>query len=48
MNIDWPDISFGPVNLIILPPAWWFYSNQEERDDYSKAIIKDAKEETNY
>jgi len=28
----WPDISFGPVNLWILPQAWWFYLSEEEKE----------------
>jgi len=44
MTIDWPDITFGPVNLIILSPAWWFYSTQDERDEYLRSAIDDAKE----
>lgn len=30
-GIDWPEISFGPVHLGTVAPAWWFYSTAPER-----------------
>lgn len=33
--INWPDLTFGPINLWSLPPANWFYRGQQERDPTS-------------
>lgn len=29
--ISWPEMTFGPVNLYSLPPAWFFYLSAEEK-----------------
>jgi hypothetical protein len=35
----WPALTFGPVNLWTLPPAWWFYMTSEEKaKDISNTI----------
>ena len=30
-NVSWPDLSFGPVNLYSLSPAWFFYLTADEK-----------------
>lgn len=37
-KIFWPDIRFGPVSLWSLPPAWWFYSSKEEKEEFAKNL----------
>ena len=38
-KVSWPDLTFGPVNLYSLPPAWFFYMSREEKS----ALLHDAK-----
>jgi len=38
MSVTWPDLSFPPINLNILPPAWWFYATREEREIFAAKL----------
>ena len=37
-SIMWPDLKFGPVNLLSLPPAWFFYLSSEEKMALAQSI----------
>lgn len=30
-NVCWPEITFGPINLLTLPDAYWFYMSTKEK-----------------
>ena len=34
IHITWPDLTFPPINLYVLVPAWFFYASEEERQQY--------------
>lgn len=36
--VDWPEMTFGPINLWALPPAWWWYMTKEERYEYNRLV----------
>lgn len=38
LGLTWPEIFFGPVNLLNSPPAWFFYLSQSEK----KKLAEDA------
>jgi hypothetical protein len=35
-HINWPDLTFPPVNLWSLVPAWYFYMSAEEKEELAR------------
>lgn len=38
-EVFWPDLTFGPVNLWTVAPAWWFYMSKEKQNENIKSIL---------
>ena len=46
--VTWPDITFPPINLYTVPPAWFFYATAKEKIEmYYREVmlIEPSKEE---
>lgn len=38
MHIEWGSLTFGPVNLWSLPPAWFFYMSVNEKKELARQV----------
>jgi len=45
-SVSWPDMTFGPVNLHSLPPAWFYYMAVEEKAEFMRREFLWMDEET--
>lgn len=41
VTITWPDLSFPPVNLWVVSPAWFFRADADERRAYYESLFND-------
>lgn len=37
-KITWPELTFGPVNLYSVLPAWYFYLSEEEKNEMAQKV----------
>lgn len=39
LHVSYPDMELPPINLWVLPDAWWFYATQQERKNFLERYI---------